>query len=217
MLLTISSYKSNVKLAGIIYLHRISDNRLQSGSPLQNLEMFGRLCGEGGMKNIVLATTMWTKVKSAEVGIGREQELKNTYWAGMLVAGSRLMRFGDVRFDAAWKIIDGMDDTQEIKEDGIPQEELVNLGRRLNETETGKTLYSKLEQLLADQKETIRKLRENTELEEEHSNELAVQYRAMQDTLQSAYEYLGTMKIPIGRRLWMLFSFRTRSRDVTQS
>jgi hypothetical protein len=212
MLLMINSYKSNVKLAGIIYLHRISDNRMQFVSPLKNLQMFESLCGDGAIKNVVLATTMWTKVKPVEAGERREKELEDKYWTGMLEGGSRMMRFGD-SFDAAWKIIDGMVNTQENdKADGLlfPQEELVDLGRRLNETEAGKTVYARLQQVLAERKEAIRKLREEAKGEENEqlAKELAVQYRAMQDALQSTYDQLATMKIPLGRRLLMLFSFR---------
>jgi len=208
-LLTISRYKKKVQLDGIIYLHRISDNRM-SGSPLKNLHMFAKLCGDGAIGNVVLATTMWTKVKP-DVGGKREKELKEKYWAGMLSMGSRTMRFGD-SFSAAWQIIDQIVNTQEVDKDHalLLQEELVNLGRRLSETEAGKTLYSKLQQLLSEQKETIRKLREEAEAEqnEQLAKELAAQYEDMQDALQSTFDQLAKMKIPLGRRLLMLFSFR---------
>jgi hypothetical protein len=210
MLLTMSSYKSNVQLAGIIYLHRISDNRM-SGSPLKNLQMFGKLCGDGAIKNVVLSTTMWTKVKPFEVGERREQELKEKYWAGMLNMGSRMMRFGD-SFDAAWKMIDQIVITPEGDKDNalLLQEELVKLNLRLSETEAGKTLYTKLLELLAQQKETISKLREEAvaEQNEQLAQELAAQYEDMQDALQSTFEQLAKMKISLGRRLLMLFSFR---------
>ena len=218
ILLTTSSYKSNVKVAGIIYLHRISDNRM-SGSPLKNLQMFGKLCGDAAIKSVVLATTMWTKVKPVDVGVRREQELKEKYWAGMLSLGSRMMRFGD-SFDSAWKMIDQIVVTPEVDKDNalLLQEELVKLNLRLGETEAGKTLYTKLLELLAQQKETIKKLREEavSEANEQLAQELAAQYEDMQDALQSTFEQLGKMKIPLGRRLLMWFSFR-KARAVSFS
>jgi len=210
------TYKSNVKVAGIIYLHRISDNRM-SGSPLKNLQMFGKLCGDTAIKSVVLATTMWTKVRPVEVGVRREQELKEKYWAGMLSLGSRMMRFGD-SFDAAWKMIDQIVIPETDKDNALLlQEELVKLNLRLGETEAGKTLYTKLLELLSQQKETIKKLREEAVAEENEqlAQELAAQYEDMQDALQSTFEQLGKMKIPLGRRLLMWFSFRkARARPV---
>jgi hypothetical protein len=215
LLLTTGSYKNKVKLDGIIYLHRISDNRM-SGSPLKNLHMFGKLCGDGAIKNVVLATTMWTKVKP-DVGERRAKELEETYWREMLNMGSRMMRFGD-SLEAAWDMIDKIVDTPDTDKDQalLLQEELVDLGRRLSETEAGKTLYNRLQQALVEQKEAIRRLQEEAEAEqnEQLAKELAVQYRAMQDTLQSTFDEVAKMKIPLGRRLLMLFSVR-KARSVS--
>lgn len=188
-----------------------------SGSPLKNLHMFAKLCGDGAIKNVVLATTMWSKVNS-ETGSRRESELEKTYWRGMLDLGSRMMRFED-SFEAAWHMIDEIV-TPEADSDQdhalLLQEELVDLGRRLSETEAGKTLYTRLQQVLAEQKETIRKLREEAEAEQntQLAKELTAQYQVAQETLQSTFEQLATMKIPLGRRLLMPFSFR-RPRAVS--
>lgn len=38
-------YQNNVRLAGILYLHRIGDNRL-GGTAMKNLRMFKKLCGD---------------------------------------------------------------------------------------------------------------------------------------------------------------------------
>ena len=46
------------KLAGLIYLHRITDNRLGS-SAVRNLRMMRELVGDNNMKNVVLVTTRW--------------------------------------------------------------------------------------------------------------------------------------------------------------
>lgn len=40
-----ASYSARTKLTGIIYLHRVSDNRMQ-GTALMNLGMFKKLCGD---------------------------------------------------------------------------------------------------------------------------------------------------------------------------
>jgi hypothetical protein len=52
------TYKHTIRLAGIIYLHRITDDRVGS-SALRNLNMFKQLCGEDVYEHVVLVTIMW--------------------------------------------------------------------------------------------------------------------------------------------------------------
>jgi hypothetical protein len=86
--------------------------------------MFLKLCGDGAIRNVVLATTMWTKVKP-EIGERREKQLKETYWRGMLAVGSRMMRFDD-SFDTAWKMLDDIVNAPEIdKEHALLLQKLV--------------------------------------------------------------------------------------------
>lgn len=54
-------YRDGVKLAGIIYLHRISDDHL-ARSALQSLSMLGNLVGLKHMRNVILLTTRWEEV-----------------------------------------------------------------------------------------------------------------------------------------------------------
>jgi hypothetical protein len=86
------SYTANITLSGIIYLHKISDNRMQ-GSAKRNLYMFKKLCGDSALKNVILGTTMWDKVSETE-GIARERELTSTpdFWGWMMDQGSRVFR-----------------------------------------------------------------------------------------------------------------------------
>jgi len=103
--------------------------------------------------------------------------------------------------------------TPDEKHSLLLQEELVDLNRRLNETQAGKELYTRLQKSLAEQKETIRKLRDEARAEqnEQLAKELTAQYEDMQDALQSTFEQVSKMKISLGRRLMMLFSFRKPS------
>ncbi|KAF8238168.1 hypothetical protein L208DRAFT_362715 [Tricholoma matsutake] len=87
-------------IAGIVYLYRISDNR-SVGSPEKNLPLFDALCGDV-KNNVVIATTMWKKVKQSDVGTRRENG-----WQELLQSGSRIMRFDDT-FASAWEIIDNV-------------------------------------------------------------------------------------------------------------
>ncbi|KAK0752967.1 hypothetical protein B0T18DRAFT_423602 [Schizothecium vesticola] len=52
------TYRQDAKLTGIIYLHRITDVRMDGGV-MRNLKMFRKLCGDQPMKNIIITSTFW--------------------------------------------------------------------------------------------------------------------------------------------------------------
>src|ERR1700721_3748819 len=68
-------YENGKKLAGIIYLHRISDVRM-GGISKRNFRLFRELCGDSTLKNVAIVTNMWNEV-SLDVATAREQELAN--------------------------------------------------------------------------------------------------------------------------------------------
>ena len=78
------------RLAGIIYVHRISDERL-SGISARNFKMFRELCGGPSLKNVILVTNMWGEV-SKDVGEARERELTTNLFKPVLDKGARLAR-----------------------------------------------------------------------------------------------------------------------------
>ena len=91
------TYESNMKLTGIIYMHRIADPRMNHGG-MRNLAMFRKLCGPDPMKNIILATSFWSKV-TEETGIEREHQLrtKPEFWKEMIEEGAQMERIGDTK------------------------------------------------------------------------------------------------------------------------
>jgi chromosome segregation ATPase len=86
------TYSHDITLSGIIYLHRIQDNRMQ-GAAMKNLRMFRKLVGNDGLKNVFLVTTMWNNVSQQE-GIDREKELRESpeFWKAMVDKGSKILR-----------------------------------------------------------------------------------------------------------------------------
>lgn len=86
------SYKQGTKLAGIIYLHRVSDVRM-GGISTRCFRMFRELCGETTFKNIVIVTNMWDQV-SQTVGNAREAELASDtlFFKPVLDKGAQLLR-----------------------------------------------------------------------------------------------------------------------------
>lgn len=74
------TYKNQIRLSGVLYLHRIIDVRM-AGSAKRNLLMFIELCGSDCFKHVVLATTMWSVMKDRAEAERREKELIQTFWS----------------------------------------------------------------------------------------------------------------------------------------
>ncbi|ETN44123.1 uncharacterized protein HMPREF1541_10673 [Cyphellophora europaea CBS 101466] len=89
-----TSANQNQRLSGIVYMHRITDNRIQ-GSARSSMQMFRRLCGPEYFSNVVLATSFWNSV-DLSVGARRERELyENDDFCGLLSKqGLRIARTG---------------------------------------------------------------------------------------------------------------------------
>ena len=89
-LLDLTRYEEGSKLAGVIYIHRISDNRF-SRAARRNFKMFHELCGYVALKNVVLVTNMWGGVPR-DIGEAREKELSSEYFKLVLDNGARMVR-----------------------------------------------------------------------------------------------------------------------------
>jgi hypothetical protein len=98
-----SRYSGRIVLTGLLFLHRISDNRM-TGTARRNTHVFEMLCGAGGLRNVILVTTMWDSVDE-QAGLLREKELRSNFWQSMSRSGSRMARF-DNTYQSAWSILD---------------------------------------------------------------------------------------------------------------
>ncbi|KAF9442974.1 hypothetical protein P691DRAFT_779134 [Macrolepiota fuliginosa MF-IS2] len=213
------TYQRDIKLCGLVYLHRITDNRM-AGSPLKNLRMFGNLCGDVAMNRVILLSTMWPKIKP-EVGIAREAELRNRFWAPLIERGSSIARLQDSNSAReAWNIIEALIKAQDDREAVLLQEELVDLEKNLNETQAGKTLYTSLQKLLDGQRESLKKLLEQVEDSRDPSlaRELKKEYQRMERDFQKTFDEVKKLKIPLGKRILdFLFGKRARAPFGSQS
>ena len=132
-----SSYQGGKVLSGLLYLHRISDNRM-GNSPLRLLEMFKNICGEDAFQNVILVTTMWDEV-TPEQGTLREQELQCAFWKDMLALGARMERSYNTK-ESAEQIV-----SKFRPETGRPllmQTEMVVERKPLSETTAGRPFFS---------------------------------------------------------------------------
>ncbi|KAF5348460.1 hypothetical protein D9756_009604 [Leucocoprinus leucothites] len=189
------TYKNDVKLSGLIYLHRITDNRM-AGSPLKNLRMFGNLCGDHAASRVILVSTMWEKV-NPEVGERREVQLKNDFWKGLIERGSKVDRLRSSKTQEAWRTVNDLIKTADNREVVLLQQEIVDLERKLNETEAGKSLHSDLQKLLFDQKETLKSLLAQVEKSDDPrlKAELEKEYKKIQKQFDKTFREVNKMKI----------------------
>jgi hypothetical protein len=179
----------------------------------RNLRMFGELCGDQAMRKVVLVTTMWDKGYTTDhqkLHEQRENELFERHWKTMIDHGALTARFSNSA-DSAWEIIDIILKQHE-NEVLLLQEELVDLKRALNETQAGKMLYSDLQRLLAEQRDTVRSLAEQAR---EQSNPQLVQIleaelKRVQKDFDKTFNEIKRLKIPLGKRLLLPFSKKSQ-------
>lgn len=91
---TMSQY---CNLAGILYVHDISQKRV-SGSAKLNLDMLKALCGPGFYKNVTILTTMWgdagpskASERQQKASESRQKEFENGPWKELIDGGARVM------------------------------------------------------------------------------------------------------------------------------
>ena len=95
-------YENGAKLAGIIYVHRISDFRM-SGSSGRNFKLLCNLCGDDALKNNVIVTNMWGEVDHMR-GEMREAQLRNKFFNQAIDKGAKLLRH-DNTVESAQKVL----------------------------------------------------------------------------------------------------------------
>lgn len=188
------------KVTGIIYLHRITDNRMNS-TAVRNLEVFHKLVGDNYLKTgrVVFATTMWDLLEKKDDGVARQDDLRKKYCAvlnrqGMEIIAINGKTAGEVvgrlmekkgklpRLDIQEEMVGGkakFEDTAAAKhtltgEVGALKAEVERLGGELNKE---KAEVSRLGGELARQEEEV------SRLEEKLKNEKAEVERVIIETM----------------------------------
>ncbi|KHE87552.1 hypothetical protein GE21DRAFT_1331765 [Neurospora crassa] len=176
------TYSKDIKLNGIIYLHRITDPRMV-GSAKKNLFIFKKLCGENALKNVTLATTMWEAVQPSD-GERREHELLETqdFWGYMRSKGAKVERHYNNR-ESAMRILSKFFTEEQVVT--AMQEELVNGKKKLSDTEAGIELnseYRKMEEKLKREwQSTVEELKEAQKQKDDESAMRLEEYQKQVD------------------------------------
>jgi hypothetical protein len=156
------SYEQDIKLHAVMYLHRITDNRL-GGVALRNLVMFKKLCGPDFFPRVCLITTRWDEVSTSD-GIRREEEMIKTdeFWGRMVEGGAYVLRH-DGSEKSAMHILDQVLQNHAHDKPSIlkVQHELVNEHLRLSETAAGRTFEAELIKQREEHQRQIKQLQKD--------------------------------------------------------
>jgi hypothetical protein len=179
------TYEGDSRLNGIIYLHSINNVRME-GSALRNLKMFRQLCGKEPLKNVILATTFWSKVEE-EDALRREEQLRETpeFWGDMLSRGSTMKRLENQA--GALDIISLL-----VRKPGVTlqiQHELVEDKKSLVDTAAGQAVNEELMRLQQKHAEELERVqKELREALAEHDQEMQQILNQQQQRLNNELE-----------------------------
>ena len=179
-------YEKGSKLSGIIYIHRISDNRF-GGVAGRNFNMFRKLCGYTALKNAVLVTNMWDEV-SYSVGEARERELSGRFFRLVLDHGALMTRHNNT-VQSAHNVIRRI-----LRNDPMVlriQRELVDERRDIVNTTAGDSINRQLHERIGRYRAELDELREamNRALREKDEvarQGLEVERRRLQERMEEA-------------------------------
>ncbi|KAF9533603.1 P-loop containing nucleoside triphosphate hydrolase protein [Crepidotus variabilis] len=207
------TYDNQIKLSGLLYFHRISDNRM-SGSSLKSLKIVEKLSGDK-FKSVVLVTTMWDEVDE-KVGEQRERELETIYWKPLMKRGSTTHRFSGTS-DSALDILRPIIENSTTPLALLLQEEIQN-GLGLHQTKAASGLeleYSAIAQEHAALCTKIQvALRGPTTLDDDQLRKWMSQCRRLHAKVLEAQAKATASKPP---GLWGRLQGKFKSRQVPPS
>ena len=178
-------YSAGAKLAGVIYVHRISDDKF-GGLAVKNFRMFRELCGEKTLKNVILMTNMWGRV-TPQQGADREQQLRDKFFKAAVDKGAQICRHRANTPESAREILRKI-----LKNEPLAlkiQRELIDQGKDIGQTGAGVELNREIREVVEQYQSEIRELEESMrraieEKDEESREELEEEKRRMQEEIE---------------------------------
>lgn len=157
------SYRHDLEISGVLYLHRITDNRM-GGTPQKNLKLFKKLCGARFFELVILMTTMWpeNEEEDEEIFCNRELQLQKEYWADTIRNPEQIQRFRGTRA-SAWHILEELFSLASVCQHRKIleiQQELVDLSKRVPDTNAGRQLQGIIGELVVRQSDLMKRLQE---------------------------------------------------------
>ncbi|KAK0510284.1 hypothetical protein JMJ35_007678 [Cladonia borealis] len=195
-----AAYANDIKLSGIIYLHKITDNKM-TGSAQKNLWMFKKLCGQDCFHKVCLVTTMWENVDEG-TGNMREKELIETeaFWGYMKQHGSQVRQHTTNTRESAMSILGTL---IEKKSDIVLdiQKELKD-GMRLDNTGAGRQLTKAIDEIREKYRQDLEKLKkEKQDADAESAEQIEELQRQRRQELEQINQERKKMEVDMARLL----------------
>ena len=191
-------YKRDHSLAGILYLHRITDPKM-GHSAIRNLEIFKRLCGREAWRGVTFVTTRWDGIEEGtptwESAIERERQLATTekYWASLIREGANVQRHFGTR-GSALSIIDTLLHRRFNISLAI-QEDMGKHELSLDQTAAGQFLAKEQEDLQARYEQEMKDLEEEKqEAISQKDRELAQELTSQEEKYRSDHAQFSTAR-----------------------
>ena len=166
------------------------------GISVRNLKMFGKLCGQDALKNVIVVTTRWddTQEKDKEAMVRRENELMTTkgkFFEPFITAGGRFLRH-DNTMGSARRIMEKVLDNDPIT---LQIQAEMDKGMKLEETAAGSELAAEMNRLIAKHTGEMEHLRkEMADAIAEKDEELRKELEAERTKLKKEMEKWETEK-----------------------
>lgn len=153
-------YEGGTLLNGIVFIHRISDQRM-GGISCRNFYMFRKLCGDNALKNVVIVTNMWGLV-DPDLGRSREMELASNpkFFKPALDKGA-IMIAHDNTYYSAVDILEPLLERGRSKKPLQIQKELVDEHKNITETAAGAELAKELAELSEKHRQELKEVQDD--------------------------------------------------------
>jgi len=214
------SFEKGKRLAGVIYIHRISDRRM-SGVSMENFRLFRKICGDAAMQNVVIVTNMWAEV-DAKIGASREDQLKNIYFKDAFSHGARMRRHDDDVDSARSILLDLLCETPQALQ---VQEEMVVQHKSIPETAAGTELLNELSKEAQKHQNEIEELRNELDKElgegcepgEQGDTELRAKVARLEKTLEKVKQERDKLQMAVAQDLVTLWTKRVEEATYWKS
>ncbi|KAG8741201.1 hypothetical protein FRC10_003195 [Ceratobasidium sp. 414] len=151
------TYSNDVKITGLLYMHRITDNRF-GGAGRRNFRMFRKMCGADSLKNVVVVTNMWSQPPT-ETEMAREIELREgeDFFQDILSEGAQMVRHSERTRESAFDVIRCVLGKKPV----VPEisRQIIDEKMSLEDTDAGHALGEEIAQALKRGREEIERLK----------------------------------------------------------
>jgi hypothetical protein len=192
-----------------------------AGTPLKNLKLFKKLCGDDYFSRIFLTTTMWTdseEDKDEPMFRDRQADLEATYWAPIIAKGAKTRQFRGTRQSALDILREVIVTAAKHKKRQILeiQEELVDLSKRLPATKAGRQLHTMVEELVERQTNLLDRLRRELvqTSDPEMLRQLVIELNDIRQEREKALKDMQRLDLSLTERIRRLVLWATRGQKV---